>query len=69
MRYVLKTNSTEGVYYYMNIMCVTQQPRNAMHYDSAEDAQKDMEHFKNMFHYEEVQPIIEEYKGGYNENN
>lgn len=63
MGYVLKTNSTEGVYYYMNIMCVTQQSRNAMHYDSVEDAQKDMEHFKNMFHYEEVQPIIEEYKG------
>lgn len=63
MKYVLKTHAKDGTYYYMNIICVTQDAKDAMHYTNKEEAQKDMDHFKHMFHYEEVQPIIEEYKG------
>lgn len=63
MKYVLVADTEEGTEYYMNIICVTQDAKDAMHYATKDEAQKDMEHFKNMFHYEEVQPIIEEYKG------
>lgn len=63
MKYVLRANTKEGVYYYMNILCITQSVKNAMHYLDKESAKKDMGHFKNMFHYEDVQPVIEEYKG------
>lgn len=63
MGYVLKATTKEGDYYYMNIICVTESARDAMRYADESSAQKDMEHFKNMFHYEDVQPVIEEYKG------
>lgn len=63
MKYVLKANAEDGVYYYMNIICVTQDAKDALHYATEDEAQKDMEHFKRMFYYEEVQPAIEEYKG------
>lgn len=63
MKYVLKASTKDGDYYYMNIICVTEEARDAMHYADKSSAQKDMEHFKNMFHYEDIQPVIEEYKG------
>lgn len=63
MKYVLRADTEEGAEYYMNIICVTQDAKDAMHYATKDEAQKDMEHFKKMFHYEGVQPIIEEYKG------
>lgn len=63
MKYVLRADTKEGTEYYMNIICTTQDAKDAMQYATKDEAQKDMEHFKNMFHYEEVQPIIEEYKG------
>lgn len=63
MGYVLKATTKDGDYYYMNIMCVTEDVKHAMCYADKSSAQKDMEHFKNMFHYEDVQPVIKKYGG------
>lgn len=53
-KYVLKTNSkSEGTLYYMNIICVTGQPECAMFYRSIEDANRDVQHFKNLLQHTE----------------
>ena len=58
MSYVLRANTNNGIYYYMNILCITQQEENAKHYASEEEAQKDAKHFENLFYYEKITPEI-----------
>lgn len=63
MSYILKADTSEGTMYYMNIICVSEQVENAEQFESREQAEEQAEHFKNMFHYEEITPVIEEYAG------
>lgn len=57
--YALKTNSkTLGAVYYMNVMMITPDAESAAHFKTAADAQKEVEHFRALFHYEEITPEI-----------
>jgi len=58
--YVLKANTKEGVVFYMNIICITEQIECAETFETEEDAKKEMQHFKNLFHYEDIEPEIME---------
>lgn len=57
--YALKTKSkTLGTVYYMNIIMITPDVSSAAHFKTEEDAQKEVEHFKALFHYEEITPEV-----------
>ena len=49
--FVLKAKTKDGdVVYYMNIICITEDIECAEQYDTVEQAQQDVQHFKDMFH-------------------
>ena len=59
--FVLKAKTKDGgVVYYMNIICITEDVECAEQYDTVEQAQQDVQHFKDMFRYEEIQPEVVE---------
>lgn len=59
--FVLKAKTKDGdVVYYVNIICITENIECAKQYDTVEQAQQDVQHFKNMFRYEEIQPEVVE---------
>ena len=59
--YILKTNSkSEGVCYYMNIICITGDKECAEVFPTREAAEATAGYFKQMFHYEDVTVEIEE---------
>lgn len=48
-KYLLKANTkSEGILYFMNVICVTGQPECAMYYRTEEDAKKDIQLFENL---------------------
>jgi len=58
--YVLKANTKQGEVFYMNIICITEQIESAETFETIEDAKKEIQHFKNLFHYEDIEPEIME---------
>lgn len=58
--FVIKALTKEGPMYYMNIICMTEQKECAEVFSTKEDAEAKVEYFKNFFHYEEPEVIIEE---------
>ena len=64
-KYVLKANYKGEILYYMNVICVTEQIECAEEFETISDAEKNIEHFKKMFFYEEPKDVevIEVMKG------
>ena len=58
--YVLKANTKKGVRFYMNIICITEQIESAKTFEKEEDAKKEIQNFKNLFFYEDIEPEIME---------
>ena len=57
MSYVLKAEYKGETLYYMNVIMVTEQIDCAETYETKEQAEKDLQHFRNLFFYGE--PKIE----------
>ena len=58
--YILKADTKNGIVYYMNVICLTEQKECAEVFPNYEEAEDNMGHFKAMFHYEEPKITIEE---------
>lgn len=46
--------------YYMNVIMITEDQESAEVFSTVEEAESNMDHFKRMFFYEDVTPMLEE---------
>jgi len=51
-KYIIQADTKEGVVYYMNAICLTEQIECAASFFNKEKAEQTAEYFKNFFHYE-----------------
>lgn len=55
-KYLLKAETKNmGTLYYMNVICVTEQPECAMFYRTEDAAKKDIQYFKNLVRDDSVE--------------
>lgn len=58
-KYVLRAFTKSGSpVYFMNVIMITDDKESAEKFDTIEAATKEIQHFKNLFHYEEITPEI-----------
>ena len=64
----LKTTFEGETVYFMNVCCITHQPTSAETYETEDEALRDMQYFKNMFHRDDLDYLVEEFEPTQGEN-